>query len=143
VLISGVHAGPTEYVTYLTTIVSITDNTPSGKCTLVLADDPAVAPEAGDAFEPGGPLTQPCLDAVQALFDALGPARGLAYDPEQDWNDSLLLAAIDAALMAVAGVYNVVIATPGADVTPTDHVPSGTVDLLVAGYLNLHPPLTT
>lgn len=144
VLITGYHAGPPEeWVNFQTTIVSITDNTPAGKCTLVLADDPTVDPDSGDQFEPAGPLTAPSVEAIEDLFDSLGPARGDAYDPEQDWNDSLLLAAIHAALMGVTGVYNVTITTPGADVTPDDNAATtGDVELLVPGALNLHPPLT-
>jgi uncharacterized phage protein gp47/JayE len=144
VLITGYHAAPTaEWVNYLTTIVSIADNTPAGKCTLVLADDPDVDPASGDAFWPGGSLTQPCIHAVQALFDSLGPARGDAYDPEQDWNDSLFRAAIDAALMGVDGVANCTITTPATDVEPDDDAPSGGVELLIPGYLLLRPALTS
>jgi len=136
VLVSGPHWSQ------MNTVKSVADNTPAGKATIIFDEDFATAPVIGDEFEPGGPLTEPMLEAIEDMFDALGPARGLAFDPNQDWESDVLLAKIDQVLMNIPGVRNVEIDDVGgggvADYPATDTPPS-TIELLIYGQINLHP----
>ncbi len=86
---------------------------------------------------PGGPISQPLLTAIQALFDALGPARGTAADPDQNWEDTLQVASIYDVCMDVTGVRNINVTSPSSDVTPSD---TGTdVQLIVPGEFTVIP----
>lgn len=103
----------------------------------VLVGDAAVI---GKNIYPGGPLTEPVLAAVVAYCDALGPARGLAYDPFQTgWEDSVKPSKIYKALLTVDGVQDADLVTPSSNVVPDDHAPSGTPDLLVYGLIEVYP----
>lgn len=125
----------------------------AGTDSVVLKAAPSgLTPAAADSVEPGGPLTQPLLDAVVSLFDDLAPARGTAADPDQLTDDVLRLSALTATLKrgrtaedltdyTVTGIKDVTIATPATNVTPTDNVPSGVPELIVYDQLNIHPAL--
>ena len=128
-------------------VESFVDDTPSGQATIVFRSAFLVAPVAGGAVEPAGPLTDGLLAAAKAHFDGLGPARGTGADPEQEWDDTLRVNMLAKAL-AITGVKDVAIASPGDvpathNVTPSD--PGGTdpPELLVYSELNLHPPIGT
>ena len=108
------------------------------------------SPQVNELIYPAGPLTiswdeddveyHPVEDALTAYMDALGPARGDAPDPEQTgWEDSVKLAKIYKTLIMVEGVDDAVIVAPAANVTPDDHAPSGTVDILVGGTITVRP----
>lgn len=88
-----------------------------------------VAPTGGETIYAGGPLSAPVAAAIQGLFDALGPARSDAADPDQDWESALLLAGLYDVVMDVEGVRNAVLVTPAADVAATDT--GAAVELLV------------
>lgn len=102
---------------------------------------PANVPLITNPIWPGGPLSAPALAAIIALYDSLGPARGTAADPNQNWDSTLRVNAIAAALISqtsptgetsgVQGCLDVNIVTPMANYTPTDHGIGGTVDLVV------------
>jgi len=89
------------------------------------------------------------MTAIEELFDLLGPARGTAADPAQEWDDTLRLSAISAALkhirlasgeeQGIPGVLDVTIIDPPANVTPTDHAPPGVPDFLVPGIIAARP----
>jgi uncharacterized phage protein gp47/JayE len=89
------------------------------------------SPTSGDTVYAGGPLSGPALVAIKALVDGLGPARGTAADPEQDWDDTLRLASLFDVLMDVTGVKDVTITTPAANVVPTDGGTPTTLNLIV------------
>ncbi len=106
-----------------------------GASTITLADTPADNPAPADAVYIAGPLTAPGMAAILALFDTLGPARGTAADPDQRWDDSLLVASIIDVLMDLPGVANVEVVTPASDVAPEDA--GGIVQLLVPGIITV------
>jgi len=94
----------------------------------------------GETIYPAGPLTEPVQAAVRAYMDALGPARGVAADPDQQgWEDSIKHSLLYGRLAGIAGVRDVAIVMPSGTVTPVDHAPSGTVDLLVYGIVTVRP----
>lgn len=101
--------------------------------------DFATAPEAFDSIFPGGPLTEPLQEAIRDYFDSLGPAKGAAADPEQDWDDTLRVSKLIDVVMDVPGMADASVSTPAANVVPTDHAPSGTVDLIVYGEIVVRP----
>lgn len=106
-----------------------------------LTATPSPVPTVGETIYAGGPLSAPARAAVVAYVDTLGPARGTSADPNQTWDDTLRVNKIAASLVhrtyadgttsGVAGVKDVTIVTPAANVTPVDHAPSGTVDLII------------
>jgi hypothetical protein len=93
--------------------------------------DFARSPTSGDGVYSAGPLTGPALVALKALVDGLGPARGTAADPEQDWDETLRLASIFDVLMDIEGVKDVSITTPASNYTPTDGGTPTTLDLVI------------
>jgi len=108
----------------------------------------ATAPVATDKVYPAGPLTGPALIAIKAYFDSLGPARGTAADPEQDWEDTVRLNKIDAILIdrevdgvqvGVAGIKDTAINAPGANQVPTDAAHPGVPELLIYGVIEPRP----
>jgi hypothetical protein len=113
---------------------------------------PVVTPANPNPIYPAGPVSQPALDAIIAYYDQLGPARGIAYDPSQEWDDTVRPSQICASVVrrnyvdgtssGVAGVKDCIVVTPAAAVTPVDHAPAGTVDLLVYPASN-HPNCIT
>jgi len=108
-----------------------------GASSFVVETAPDSAPVFLDNVEPGGPLSTPIQTAIEAYFDALGPAKGTAADPEQVWEDRVLIAGLIDTVMSVPGVANVIIDTPGADVTPTDPGGSSAPNLMVYGRIRL------
>lgn len=102
-------------------------------------DDFVRAPTSSDGVWPAGPLTSPALVALQDYFDSLGPARGTAADPDQDWEDTLRVAGLYDLMMDIAGVKDAVVVTPAANVTPTDAGAGGTVDVIIANVLTVRP----
>lgn len=103
----------------------------------VISETPGSTPTG--AIYPGGPLSQPILTALEALFDNLGPARGTAADPDQEWENELLLAQIFKAAMTVDGVGNCYITDPVADVTPSDLGAGSGVELIIKGDIVVRP----
>ncbi len=134
---ASVHAG-CRLLVYglLVDVVSV-----SGDKTVISGDNsglPGVS--SGEHIYPAGPLTQPAIDAIKAYCDGLGPARGVAADPEQpDWDDTIRVMKIAKSLLLSEGVRDVDVITPSGNVAPTDHVPSGTVDLLIYGLIEVRP----
>lgn len=120
-------------------VLSVIDYDNSGPYTTDVSETPSPEPANPDPIYPGGPVSQPVLDAIVDLFDALGPARGTAADPEQEWDDTLRLAALYDAVMDVTGVKDAVVVTPATNITPTDHAHPGVPDLLVPGDLIVRP----
>jgi uncharacterized phage protein gp47/JayE len=112
----------------------------SGSDTVVDVAPTLGAGVAGKAIWPAGPITEPVQDAIRALMDSLGPARGDAYDPGQaGWDDTLRLSKLNRAILGVQGVLDATINTPAANVVPDDHAPSGTVDLLTYDCIIVRP----
>lgn len=114
-----------------------------------LTATPTIAPTAPNPIYAAGPLTAPAQQAIEDLFDLLGPARGTAADPNQAWDDTLRLSAINGTLKSltlsdgdeqgVPGVLDVTIVTPATNITPVDHGVGGTVDYLVPGTITVRP----
>jgi hypothetical protein len=100
---------------------------------------PVVTPVATDPVYPGGPLSATVQQAIRDYMDTLGPARGAGYDPTQYWDDTCRLSRGYDAIADVPGVLDSHIAAPAVNVTPTDHAPLGTVDLLVYGEIVVRP----
>lgn len=103
---------------------------------------PANVPVAGNPIYEAGPVSVAAIQAIKDYMDGLGPARGTAADPNQNWDDVLRVSAIAAALIyqydattgdysGVQGIKDVTVVTPAANYTPTDHGAGGTVDLVV------------
>lgn len=105
----------------------------------VIAETPSPAPSNPDPIYAAGPRSALVQVAITELFEALGPARGTAAAPEQQWNATLRVAAIYDVVMDVTGVTDAAVVTPVANVTPVDHGAGGTVDLLVPGELTVRP----
>jgi len=113
---------------------------------------PTVTPASPDPIYAGGPLSAPVLQAIKDYFDTLGTARGTAADPNQNWDDVLRVAKLYASVVyrlqpdnttsGVTGTKDADVVTPASNVTPTDHAPSGTVDLIVYAASN-HPDCIT
>lgn len=85
------------------------------------------APVVGDPdILPWGALVAPVAEAVESVFDRLGPAAHVddmwVWErhpaPTDGWNDALLRAELIQAVMAVPGVANVVVAGPIQDIYP-------------------------
>jgi uncharacterized phage protein gp47/JayE len=88
---------------------------------------PAAPTSSSPQVLPGGPLAEPVIAALEALFDSLGPSRQVvasAYSYERHplpsfrWDDTLRLAAINASVMALDGAVNLTITTPATDQQP-------------------------
>jgi len=110
-----------------------------GTASFTVTAAPTITPAPGDTIHPAGPLTAPLKIALQAMFDELGPARGTASDPEQDWDDTVRLSSIIDTIMSVDGVKDVVLLTPVINQTPVD---DGTdVELFIAGVLYVYPTI--
>jgi len=84
------------------------------------------------AATPGGPLAQPVFDALESMFDALGPSsRTGSYvvrrhpDPSTLWPNGLTVATVIEKINALPGVANVSVSAPAADVTPSLGLTSG------------------
>ncbi len=109
----------------------------SGDQTVVDAD---LIVSGGENIYPAGPLTQVVIDAVATYMDGLGPARGVAADREQaGWDDTIRISKLFKTILTLPGVLDAEIMNPSSNVTPTDHAPSGTVDLLVYGLIEVRP----
>lgn len=98
----------------------------------IFASDPTSA----QIYE-AGPLTEPVQAKITALFDALGPARGTAGDPLQDWDDTLRITKLHCAAFDVPGVRDVTVVTPASNVVPTDT--GSAVQLLIPGTITVRP----
>lgn len=109
------------------TVVSYND--PTDEITLSAA--PTTTPTG--TIYPGGPLSQTLLDVVTAIFDALGPGRGTAASPSQEWEDELKVADLFAQVRGTTGVDDVDVVTPSANVTPSETV------LLIPGMITIRP----
>lgn len=106
-------------------------------------------PTGGTTLWPAGPLTGPALIAIKAYFDSLGPARGTAADPEQDWEDTARVNKIDAILIdrgtqngvqiGVPGVKDTLINDPASNDTPTDAGGATVPELNVYGVITPRP----
>jgi hypothetical protein len=106
---------------------------------VTVEETPASTPANPDVVYPGGPLSQPVLDAITDVFDGLGPAKGTAYDRNQvGWEDTLWKSRLYEAVMGVDGVRRCDVNIPVSDVTPTDHG-STTVDFLIPGEITVRP----
>ena len=113
-----------------------------------LTPTPSPVPAAPEPIYPGGALSAPIRTKIYEYVDSLGPARGTAADPNQDWDDTLRPAKISASIVrriyedgtasGVPGVQDCTVVTPAANVVPTDHV-GGTVDLIVIDDLRVRP----
>jgi uncharacterized phage protein gp47/JayE len=74
---------------------------------------------------PGGPLWQPCYNAIAAVFDALGPARETTGnaprvpDTAGSWPSKLFVSDLTAAIDNVAGVAGCTVTAPAADTEET------------------------
>jgi uncharacterized phage protein gp47/JayE len=111
--------------------------------------DFATAPVATDTVYAAGPLTAPALRAIKAYMDSLGPARGTAADPEQDWEDTVRVNKIDAILIdrgeedgvqiGIAGVKDTKINTPASNQVPTDAAHPGVPELFIYGVVTPRP----
>lgn len=111
--------------------------------------DFADTPGIGDSVYPAGPLTGPAIIAIKAYMDSLGPARGAAADPEQDWDDTVRVNALDAILIdrgiedgiqiGVPGVLDTKTNLPAANVVPVDGAPSGVPVLCIYGTITPRP----
>lgn len=82
----------------------------------------SVAPNAAETVFPGSSLIEPVRDALEAMFDDLGPGDTnppTRFPAPTTANPSELpRALIDRVVMGVTGVRNLRINTPAADVTP-------------------------
>ena len=106
---------------------------------VTVEETPATLPANPQVAYPAGPLSQPIIDAITALFDSLGPAKGTAYDPNQvGWEDTLWISSIYEAVTGVTGVRRCTVDAPIGDVTPTDHGGT-TVDFLIPGEISVRP----
>ncbi len=86
----------------------------------------SAVPAVPTTVYPGGLLWQPIRDAMEALFDTLGPARSSAPGtsermplPRTSWHSELYLSDIFRAADGVEGVLGVGITAPAADIDPT------------------------
>jgi hypothetical protein len=139
-LMAAVDAGQQPRIFLNGEVLTVTVYDLASHWTTLLAA-PVVTPASPNPIDPAGPLSQPVLDAIIEHFDTLGPARGTAYDPSQEWDDTLRPSKITASIIArilsdgtqvgVEGVKDCVVVAPAANYTPVDHAPSGTVDLVV------------
>ncbi len=86
---------------------------------LILESAPPVAPTNGDLVYAGGPLTEPCRAAVQALFDSLGTANPDAHR-YGEWEGNLRVLDVGDAAKSVTGAYNPLVIAPAADVEAVD-----------------------
>ena len=85
---------------------------------VVLAEAPTVAPVASDTVYAGGPLSEPVRDAVLAHIDALGSSNiDGAYG---SWNGTLRPAALYGVCNPIAGVRDLDVVTPAANVDAVD-----------------------
>lgn len=92
----------------------------------------------GKSIYPGGPLVGTVQSAIRAHMDTLGPAKGVAYDRDRaGWEDSVKPAKIYREILGVPGVADAQVSVPSSVVSPADHAPSGTVDLLVYGTITV------
>lgn len=110
----------------------------SGSTTTDMVEDDLTMASPNPIY-PAGPLSQSVLDAIKDYMDTLGPARGVANDPNQVWDSTCRLSKLTRTIMNVAGVEDCTIVTPTTDVTPTDHAPSGAVDILVYDLITVRP----
>lgn len=103
-------------------VVSSVDSTTK---IVIASEDFGAVPAASETVTPGGPLWQPARDAVQAVFDNLGPAREttgnaprrpswLGEHPSKLWLSDLMRA-VD----SVTGVHGVTISAPATNQDPT------------------------
>lgn len=103
---------------------------------VVLREAPAVAPASPDNVYAGGALTEPVRAAIQAHVDGLGTANPDATR-YGTWEGNLRTAALYRVITAVAGVADVFLVTPSANVEATDPAfPSDdTVNLITPGRI--------
>ena len=84
--------------------------------------DLSAAPTAGETIYPGSSLVEPVRDALEAMFDDLGPGDTnppTRFPAPTTANPAELpQALIDRVVMGVTGVRNNLISVPAADVTP-------------------------
>ncbi|HLY95211.1 MAG TPA: baseplate J/gp47 family protein [Gaiellaceae bacterium] len=95
---------------------------------------PSVDPTVGTSFiRASGDLVVPVRTALLARYDSLGPARNTRA--AIFWDDSLRIAKLLASATDVAGVVDADLTTPGANVSPSDPLPTQTttVPLIVPG----------
>jgi hypothetical protein len=113
----------------LMTVVSYVTGGPE---TITLSPVPTATPTG--TIYPGGPLSAPIEAAIVALFDVLGPLRGIAASPNVLWEDELKVADLYRDVRSVTGVDDVVVVTPVANVAPAT-----TGQFLIAGTLTIRP----
>lgn len=93
-----------------------------GALTITLDEDLPAAPASGGMVDPGGPLMQPILDAINALFDKLGPGDpgGYARFPAagEAWEWVLRPELLSAAALGVTGCEGCEVTSPASAVTP-------------------------
>ncbi len=84
-----------------------------------------VAPAAGVAIRPGGPLVEGSMDAIDELFDSLGPGVSVGLTtytrhpaPGEDWDDKLRVNHLIGSLLAVEGMLDSSVTAPASDQTP-------------------------
>lgn len=92
----------------------------------------AAPPVATNAVYAGGPLVEPLRQALLALFDLLGPARGSeAAKVAGLWEDKLRPATLFKIAQLSDGVLDSTVVTPAVNVVATNNPPVGSVGLIV------------
>lgn len=117
------------WVTYERTVKSVTP--PGIELTEPLPHAPTVNPDGRDDVYPSGPNAVAIIEAIEGVFDALGPGTGnlfsTNYDrfplPSVEWDPVLRMSRIIAAVAAVDGVRDVHINTIN-DGAPADIPPA-------------------
>lgn len=103
---------------------------------VVLEEAPSWTPIATDLVYSGGPLVEPCREAIQDHFDELGPTNpdGTSYG---SWEGNLRPANLYRACQGVEGVKGTDVIVPAAVVEPADnpYPDDGTVFLLTPGRI--------
>lgn len=102
---------------------------------IVINRTPSPVPVATDVVFSGGPLTDPIRDAILALIDRFGPARGLFADG--DFQSDLVPAEILATAFTVDGVRNGTVITPASTIVANDPVfpLDATIELIIPGEI--------
>ncbi len=115
--------------------VEMTIESLSSTDSVVLVSALGETPAASDTVYSGGPIVTPVRNAIQALFDALGPRSGDWASFQ--WTSTLYLSHMFEIIQTTTGVLDTEITAPSADVAPTivDYPDSSTVNLLVAGNI--------
>ena len=98
---------------------------------VILNKDPTPTPVSPDRIFAAGPLTNPVRDAILALIDAFGPARGLFA--AGDWQSDLIPEQILASVFRVEGIRDGTVITPAAPIVADDPAfpLDATIELLI------------